>query len=159
MKIKEAEAGKFGALEQSGIQITALEHGKLIGGHLAAIRPQLAIERLANRVEIIVALRASQDGDDFIFERREAAFEIFERRRAHDSIRAPDFRAQRRFPAMRLPGGWPKWRRSCASGHSALRAAKGAIIFRAGAIVGGRIASSFQDRLRAIGERVHQRGV
>ena len=104
MQIKEAEAWKSGALEQRGVQIAALEHGKLGGRHLAAIRFQLAIERLADGVEIFVTLRASQDRDDLIFDRGQAPLEIFERAEVRGRSRAPDFRVSRRFRAARLAG-------------------------------------------------------
>ena len=78
MQVEEAQTWDFRAFECGGIEIAALEHGELLGCHFAAIGAEFAVEGFTNGVEIFFRLRRAENGDNFVFECGETAFEIFE---------------------------------------------------------------------------------
>src|SRR5271156_1516841 len=77
-QMKEAEPGKGCPLEDGVVQITALEHRVLVGGHLATEWANFVLELAPDFQESFVRHGGPSEGHHLFFERRQAPLEILE---------------------------------------------------------------------------------
>src|SRR5579863_4097733 len=66
MQVKETEPRHFCALEKSGIEVAALEHCKLVRGHLPAVGPELAVQAFADGTQLFIGGEHLKRGGDFV---------------------------------------------------------------------------------------------
>ena len=77
--IEEAEAGEAGFFEEIAFEVLLFQHGELVGGHLAAIGAELAVEfRAGLRAADSSVCASAGGGDHLLFEHGEALLEGFE---------------------------------------------------------------------------------